>query len=206
MHSIVRNLILAAVAVLVVACGPPPRDVTRDPDVPLPPPPADTADAEDDEGDAYDLESEGRFPPPPRDVEFEEDQLPPPETLDAAPLTDETAPVVEESIPPEVTTPVEPSTQTPAPSTSAVETQRGWRVQIAASSERAEADRAAREARSRLGTTAYVDREGGLFKVRVGDFVDRAAALRLRDRARATGYAGAWVVTTEVVASGRSGS
>ena len=203
MQSILRSVMLSIAVVALVACGPPPRDASRDPDAPLPPPPADTAEESDDGTTPYDLESEGAFPPPSRDVEFEEDQLPPPETVEGATLERDGAPVVDEALPPTVETPVAPSGSAPEP---ARETQRGWRVQIAASSDRTDADRVAREARTRLGVAAYVDREATLFKVRVGDFVDRAEAIRLRDRARANGYDGAWVVTTEVVAGGRTGS
>lgn len=206
MQSILRHASLALV-LLVAACGSPPRGVENDADAPLPPPPADEAEARaPDTSEAYDLESEGSFPAPSRDVEFEEDQLPPPESMEAAPLGTNEAPVRQETLPPEIETPVEPSVQTPVPPQEALETRRGWRVQLTASGERAEAERVAREARARLNAAVYVDLEGSLYKVRAGDFVDRAAAQRLRDRARANGYDGAWVVTTEVVAETTPGS
>jgi len=215
MQSKFRILSLALV-LLVTACGAPPRDTATDPDAPLPPPPADNAATDEDrdpDTTPYDLESEGTFPPP-RDVEFEEDRLPPPETMDATPVLLEDRPVRDETVPAEVETPVEPSIQTPVAPTVQTpvresqgrETVRGWRVQIAASGERADAERTAREARTRLGLSVYVDQEGTLFKVRAGDFVDRAAADRARERAQSQGYSGAWIVTTEVVPESGSGS
>jgi hypothetical protein len=40
--------------------------------------------------------------------------------------------------------------------------------------------------------------EGQHFKVRAGDFTDRADAVQLSERAKALGYDGAWVVNDEV--------
>ncbi len=194
-----------AVALGTSACSQPPREPRQDPAADLPAPPAESAD-EETSTEVYDLESEGEFPPPPRDVEFEEDQLPPPETLPATPIGAAVDTVAGEDVEPER---VEPSVEVPVDPAAddelradGVETARGWRVQLAAAGARSDADRVAREASTRLGVKCYVDFEAPLFKVRAGDFVDRADALRLRDRARANGYDGAWIVTTEVV-SGR---
>ena len=59
----------------------------------------------------------------------------------------------------------------------------------------------ARVARTRVPEAVHVVFESPYYKVRVGDFHDRAAALQLRDRLRAYGYDQAWVVTTEVQAA-----
>jgi cell division septation protein DedD len=197
--------LVAAIALGTSACSQPPREPGQDPAADLPAPPAEQTD-QDTSNDVYDLESEGEFPPPPRDVEFEEDQLPPPETLPATPIgaavdTVGGEDVEPETIEPSVEVPVEPASQGERRADT-IETARGWRVQLAAAGARSDADRVAREASARLGVKCYVDFEAPLFKVRAGDFVDRAEALRLRDRARANGYDGAWIVTTEVV-SGR---
>lgn len=196
---------LVALLVVLAGCGAPPRGVDRGSDAP---PPASSEPAPDDRRpSAYDLESEGEFPPPSRDVEFEEDQLPPrPESVTSTPLNEDAAPIRQESVPPSVTTPVAPRTTTPAPPTSATETRRGWRIQLVASADRAEAERLAGEARTRLQVPVYVELDAGLFKVRAGDFVDRAEAQILRDQAKAKGYDGAWVVTTEVRPPAGSGS
>src|SRR5262245_50270001 len=52
----------------------------------------------------------------------------------------------------------------------------GFRVQVLATGDRDIADNAAREAQSRLGIPAYVDLDGGVYKVRAGDFATRAEA------------------------------
>ena len=205
------TVVLAATCLFLTACASSPRGSASDPSDPLPPPPSEKErDATGRSRDAaYDFESEGRFPPPSRDVEFEEDQLPPPETVDGTAWGTTAEPVQDETLEreePSVVGPVAPSGPRTQPGAGAVEEDRGWRVQLAASSERDDADRLAREARSRLGVPVYVDFEAPLYKIRAGDYIDRAEALRLRDRARANGYDGAWVVTTEIARKVNGGS
>ncbi|MGH7681676.1 MAG: SPOR domain-containing protein [Candidatus Eiseniibacteriota bacterium] len=67
-----------------------------------------------------------------------------------------------------------------------------WRVQIFASPDLAQAGRVAREASAKLGTTAVVEYEGSLYKVRLGVFGSEAEAQTLRDRAVTAGYPGAF--------------
>jgi hypothetical protein len=75
----------------------------------------------------------------------------------------------------------------------------GYRVQIIASSYQDNADRVADQVRTAYpGTGVYVEYIQGLFKVRVGDFKDRASAEAMRDRLRNAGYADAWIVKEQV--------
>lgn len=165
--------------------------------------------------EGYRLQSEGEAPVT-QDVEFEEDRLPPsPEEVEASKLEKakvsssevEQLPKVEgeskpdssaEKIPQSVTAPVEPSVKTPVEG-SRPAARRGFRVQIAASGDKSSAEEVARVARTRVPETVYVVFESPYYKVRVGDFSDRALALQLRDRLRGYGYDGAWVVTTTIL-------
>jgi len=152
------------------------------------------------------LDEDGETPPPAEDVEFEEDQVPPaPEEIGAATLSadavaSETVEDQGEGLPPiepTVTTPVEPTVQTPAAEQQA-QMERGFRVQIFAGGGRGDADQVAIQARTRTQDPVYVQFESPYYKVRVGDFQDRAKALEMRDRLRGYGYPQAWVVTTQV--------
>lgn len=161
---------------------------------------------------AYDFEAEGAFPEERTDVEFEEDRLPPPETVEGeavdrggieseeldAPEAPFEEPAEARPVQPRTEAPVEPRREIPLKGSDPGVGQRGFRVQLAATGERTDADRVAREARNRLRVETYVVFEGSLYKVRAGDYVDRGEALRLRDRARTNGYDGAWVVPTEI--------
>lgn len=67
-----------------------------------------------------------------------------------------------------------------------------WRVQIFASDRREEAERVSREASQALATTGSVDRDGAVYKVRLGRFASEAEAQALRERAIRAGYPGAF--------------
>ncbi|HYJ32803.1 MAG TPA: SPOR domain-containing protein [Candidatus Binatia bacterium] len=67
-----------------------------------------------------------------------------------------------------------------------------WRVQIHASESRAEAERVGRAAARRLQAELVIQREGSLYKVRLGAFATEAEAQALRDRAARAGYPGAF--------------
>jgi cell division septation protein DedD len=67
-----------------------------------------------------------------------------------------------------------------------------WSVQIHASESRAEAERLGRAAARRLGAELFIQREGSLYKVRLGAFATEAEAQGLRDRAIRAGYPGAF--------------
>jgi len=203
----IRLLIAIFVLALVASCSPPPRGRTA-------PEPGGQAAAQPEatskpQDERYEFEKEGEFPESPDDVAFEEDRLPPaPEevgssTLSEAPIASEG--VAEESLPapgdgiqPGVTTPVKPQVTTPVPHGSQAEVVRGFRVQLLAVTERPRAEELAREAGQRLGVRTHVVAEGSQFKVRAGDFTDRADAVRLKERATSLGYDGCWVVTDQV--------
>jgi SPOR domain len=193
-----------------LACAAPPRAPSGhvEPDRDLPSSDSETPGAiEDQEATTYDFEAEGAFPPPDDDVQFEEDLLPAPESVEGEAL--DTAPVEAEdldTVPPAIETPVAPSFEAPlaptrtipAPQQELVRGRRGWRVQLAAVAQQTEADKIAREAKNRLMLEVHIVFESPYFKVRAGDFSDRADAVRLKERARAQGYPQAWLLATEI--------
>jgi hypothetical protein len=69
-----------------------------------------------------------------------------------------------------------------------------WRVQITAKAERLLAERLMAAARSQLEVAWVIEREKGLYKVRTRDCLSAAAAESLRQRAIASGFAGAFKV------------
>ena len=71
-----------------------------------------------------------------------------------------------------------------------------WRVQIFASDQREEAERVSREAAAALGAPGTVERDGALFKVRLGRFATEVEAQALRERAIRAGYPGAFRIRT----------
>jgi cell division septation protein DedD len=75
----------------------------------------------------------------------------------------------------------------------------GYRVQVVASSYQDNANGVADQVRAAYpGTDVYVEQIQGLYKVRVGDYTDRAAAEAMRDRLRNAGYPDAWIVKEPV--------
>jgi hypothetical protein len=75
----------------------------------------------------------------------------------------------------------------------------GYRVQVIASSYQDNANGVADQVRAAYpGTGVYVEHIQGLYKVRVGDYGDRAAAEAMRDRLRNAGYPDAWIVKEAV--------
>ncbi|HDR06259.1 MAG TPA: SPOR domain-containing protein [Candidatus Coatesbacteria bacterium] len=75
----------------------------------------------------------------------------------------------------------------------------GFRVQLFAGSNEANARQLAREAESLLGVPVYVSFIDGYWKVRAGDCRTRAEAETLRNRARNAGYSDAWIAADKVV-------
>ncbi len=74
-----------------------------------------------------------------------------------------------------------------------------YRVQIYSFSDRDAAETAMMRVKRYLADWlhgVYLDEEGGDFKIRVGDFADKADADLLRDRLRREGYPDAWTTTT----------
>lgn len=165
----------------------------------------------------YDFEKEQPAPEAPGDVAFEEDQLPPrPEDMNSSKLAED--PVVSDPLHepmdlPEpagaqagaragaqagVVTPVQPTVTTPVPQGRSGSVVRGFRVQLLAVTEQAKAQMLAQEASQRLGIPVHVVLEAPHYKVRAGDYLDRADAVRLKERAASLGYDEAWVVTDQV--------
>ena len=75
----------------------------------------------------------------------------------------------------------------------------GYRVQVVASSYEDNAKAVADKIRAAYpGTGVYVVHIQNLYKVRVGDFANRAGAESMRDKLKAAGYADAWIVKEQV--------
>jgi hypothetical protein len=72
-----------------------------------------------------------------------------------------------------------------------------WRVQFAAPAARAKAESRMAAAQSLLLVRVAIERAGGLYKVRSRDCLEKSAAERLRDRARASGFTGAFCFERE---------
>jgi len=207
--------ILSAILILLLAaCSAPPRGRG-----PATDPESDSHATEDTSTDSrYDFEDEGEIPEPTGDVAFQEDELPPrPEDVEGSPL--DSTPVTPEEvggrgdpadlpdiagdegltpIEPQVTTPIPATVTTPVPAGSAMEVVRGFRVQLFAVAELARAETMAQDARQRLDLEVHVVSEPPYYKVRAGDFVDRADAVRMKERATSLGFDGCWVVTDEI--------
>ena len=55
------------------------------------------------------------------------------------------------------------------------------------------------------GVGVYIEFDSPMYKLRIGDCVDREAANQLRELAKSRGYASAWIVKTKVSSTRRSG-
>ncbi len=74
----------------------------------------------------------------------------------------------------------------------------GFRVQIFASSSRENAERIANNAQSSFGDKVYVEPDNNLYKVRVGDFMIRDDAEKLKTQAIQLGFRGSFIVETMI--------
>jgi cell division septation protein DedD len=72
-----------------------------------------------------------------------------------------------------------------------------YRVQVFASSERAAAEKVRQRVSAETGLRTYLEYEGGLYKVRAGDFPDRKEAAQAKSKLEAK-YPGSWIVMTTV--------
>ena len=172
--SWLRFIAVSVLAAFVAACGAtnPPRQTA---------PRAEPAPSKS----GYDFKSEGRIPAPgggsaPQQVDVEEMAV----TDTTLQETDAVAP--RDSVPP-----------APAVADSLID---GFRIQVFASADRDVATSARAAASGRLGIPAYLDLDGGVYKVRVGDFATRDAAAQALPRVRAQYYPDAWIVPTRVKA------
>lgn len=75
----------------------------------------------------------------------------------------------------------------------------GWRIQVFADPRLVEAERVREEARRAVGLPAYVEYRAPLYRVRLGDFLDRGEAEAAQARVVAAGYENAGVVATLVL-------
>ncbi len=80
----------------------------------------------------------------------------------------------------------------------APDTHYGYRVQIFATSRQELAEQRAQEYRDILEENVYVEYEGLLYKVRVGDCLSHDEAEALRRKTLALGHEGAFIVDTQV--------
>lgn len=135
------------------------------------------------ESKPYDFRAEGTIPPrAPADAPNEPD-------VEERGVSETAIDVADAEAPP-VTAPVA------APTTSDTLVD-GFRVQVFATADREIADNAARTAGERLGMPAYVDLDGGVYKVRMGDFSARPEADQALAAVRRQ-YADAWIVPSKV--------
>ena len=94
--------------------------------------------------------------------------------------------------------PAEPAPDTPDPATVA-EPILGYRVQLYSFTSRESAEAALQQVERTLAEWSYgiyVDEESNSFKVRVGDFMEKADADILRDWLRTRGFVDAWTAET----------
>jgi hypothetical protein len=74
----------------------------------------------------------------------------------------------------------------------------GFRIQIFASADRDVAESARSAAATRLNLPCYLDLDGGVYKVRVGDYATRDAASAALPSVRGQYYPDAWVVPAKI--------
>ncbi len=137
----------------------------------------------------YDFRSEGTIPPlKPDDAANEPDieergvSATPIEVADAEAPADTAPP------PPPPAVPVVPA------SDALID---GFRVQVFAGADREIAESAARAAQERTGLPSYVELDGGMYKVRTGDFTTREQANQALPSVRKA-YPDAWIVASKV--------
>lgn len=166
-----RTLLLFALAGLFAAgCASAPRHTAKKP-------------ATGTETGTYDFRTEGTIPPAGADepaVAADVEEIP---------LTGDTLDVSEAEAPPPDTL------QAPAPVDSTTD---GFRIQVFATADRDVAQGAAGVASERLGLPAYTDLEGGVYKVRVGNYLERGVAEKALATVRSHYYPDAWIVPARV--------
>jgi cell division septation protein DedD len=134
-------------------------------------------------GQPYDFRSEGRIPPPSPAESREEPDV-------------EEIPVADESL--DVSEAEAPVDTTPPPVAPADSLADGFRIQVFATQDRDVAENARAAAAERLGLPAYLELEGGMYKIRVGDYAVRSEADGALASVRRQYYPDAWVVPARV--------
>lgn len=127
----------------------------------------------------YDFRSEGKIPPL-TDVANEPD-------IEEIGITESAIDVTEAEAPPD-------TVRQSAPRDTLID---GFRAQVFATADREIAENAARVATERLGLPSYVELNGGVYKVRVGDFATRPEADEALAAIRRQ-YTDAWVVPSKI--------
>lgn len=136
-------------------------------------------------GKGYDFRSEGKIPPPAGGSARPETDVEEIAVADSSGIEVSEADAPRDSAPP------------PEPATAAAIAE-GFRIQLFASADRDVAQGARDVAAQRLGMPAYLDLDGGVYKVRVGDFQRREDADAALPAVRAKFYPDAWIVPARV--------
>ena len=182
MRTVPYSIAALVAALALSACASAPPSGER-PAKPAKQPPVERASKDK----PYDFKSEGTIPPLKPDDAANEPDVQEMGVSDSADID------VSDADAPPVSAP-------PAPSEPALID--GFRVQVLATGDRDIADNAAREAQARLGIPAYVDLDGGMYKVRAGDFATRAEADQALPAIRKQ-YPDAWVIASKIRATQR---
>ena len=74
----------------------------------------------------------------------------------------------------------------------------GFRVQVLATSTRGNADRLRDELTNEYGEDIYIVFEAPNYKVRIGNFIDRRQAEKLRIELINKGYPSSWIIRTRI--------
>jgi hypothetical protein len=130
----------------------------------------------------YDFKKEGRIPPPAGGSAA-------PETdVEEIPISDAGIEVTEAEAPPD-------TARVSAPADSIAE---GFRIQVFVSADRDVAQNARNVAAQRLGLPTYLDLDGGVYKVRLGDYATREDATRALAGVRSQYYPDAWITPARI--------
>lgn len=153
------------------------------------PPKSNGSRAEPAKG-AYDFRSEGKIPAPAGG------SAKPEADVEEMAVTDTSLDVTEAPVPRDTTPPLAaPVVSTPVVADSIAD---GFRIQVFASADRDVAQQARTAAAARLGIPAYMDLDGGIYKVRVGDYARREDASAALSKVRGADYPDAWIVPARV--------
>ena len=74
----------------------------------------------------------------------------------------------------------------------------GFRVQLFAGADKDNANRFAKQVRQAKMDSTYIVEEAGIYKVQLGNYVQRLEAEKMLDKTRYAGFPTAWIVTTSI--------